>query len=50
MARAPETILILDYGGTSVEAKKKRLRDDPALASVPAVKTTASRSSRCPTW
>ncbi|MEU9096352.1 ABC transporter substrate-binding protein [Streptomyces sp. NPDC048361] len=38
VARAPETILILDYGGTSVEAKKKRLRDDPALASVPAVK------------
>ncbi|GAA4103514.1 ABC transporter substrate-binding protein [Streptomyces hundungensis] len=38
VARAPETILILDYGGTSVDAKKKRLRDDPALASVPAVK------------
>ncbi|WP_438293631.1 ABC transporter substrate-binding protein [Streptomyces sp. HUAS TT7] len=38
VARAPETILILDYGGTSVEAKKQRLRDDPALASVPAVK------------
>ncbi|MFG3285751.1 ABC transporter substrate-binding protein [Streptomyces sp. NPDC048111] len=38
VARAPRTILILDYGGTSVEAKKKRLRDDPALASVPAVK------------
>ncbi|MFF4187743.1 ABC transporter substrate-binding protein [Streptomyces sp. NPDC001691] len=38
VARAPEVILILDYGGTSVEAKKKRLRDDPALASVPAVK------------
>ena len=41
VARAPETILILDYGGTSVEAKKKRLRDDPALASVPAVKNNS---------
>ncbi|MEU3373798.1 ABC transporter substrate-binding protein [Streptomyces sp. NPDC006660] len=41
VARAPKTILILDYGGTSVEAKKKRLRDDPALASVPAVKNNS---------
>ncbi|MFG2717188.1 ABC transporter substrate-binding protein [Streptomyces sp. NPDC048416] len=41
VARAPETILILDYGGTSVEAKKKRLRDDPALASVPAIKNNS---------
>ncbi|MCX5382192.1 ABC transporter substrate-binding protein [Streptomyces sp. NBC_00083] len=41
VARAPETILVLDYGGTSVEAKKKRLRDDPALASVPAVKNNS---------
>ncbi|WP_328312577.1 ABC transporter substrate-binding protein [Streptomyces sp. NBC_00442] len=41
VARAPETILILDYGGTSAEAKKKRLRDDPALASVPAVKNNS---------
>jgi iron complex transport system substrate-binding protein len=38
VARAPEVILILDYSGTSAEAKKQRLRTDPALASVPAVK------------
>ncbi|QEU77453.1 ABC transporter substrate-binding protein [Streptomyces subrutilus] len=36
--RAPETILIYDYGGTTVEAKKQRLLNDPALAAVPAVK------------
>ncbi|WP_120723165.1 ABC transporter substrate-binding protein [Streptomyces hundungensis] len=41
VARAPETILILDYGGTGVDAKKKRLRDDPALASVPAIKNNS---------
>ncbi|MFE0583345.1 MULTISPECIES: ABC transporter substrate-binding protein [unclassified Streptomyces] len=36
--RKPEVVLIYDYGGTTVEAKKQRLLDDPALAEVPAVK------------
>ncbi|RSS71758.1 ABC transporter substrate-binding protein [Streptomyces sp. WAC06614] len=36
--RRPEVVLIYDYGGTSVEAKKQRLLNDPALAEVPAVK------------
>ncbi|MFF3270194.1 ABC transporter substrate-binding protein [Streptomyces chrestomyceticus] len=36
--RKPETIVIYDYGGTPVEAKKKRLLEDPALQDVPAVK------------
>ncbi|MFE9397487.1 ABC transporter substrate-binding protein [Streptomyces flavidovirens] len=36
--RKPETIVILDYGGTTVAQKKQRLLDDPALADVPAVK------------
>ncbi|MEU1150195.1 ABC transporter substrate-binding protein [Streptomyces sp. NPDC005863] len=36
--RGPETILILDYGATTVAQKKKRLLDDPALQDVPAVK------------
>ncbi|WP_424210682.1 ABC transporter substrate-binding protein [Streptomyces sp. BI20] len=36
--RAPQVILIYDYGKTDVEAKKKRLLEDPALASVPAVR------------
>ncbi|MER5934693.1 ABC transporter substrate-binding protein [Streptomyces sp. NPDC002054] len=36
--RKPEVILIYDYGGTPVEAKKQRLLNDPALAQVPAVK------------
>ncbi|EFL19045.1 ABC transporter substrate-binding protein [Streptomyces sp. C] len=36
--RAPEVVLIYDYGGTTVEAKKQRLLNDPALAEVPAVK------------
>ncbi|WP_440581878.1 ABC transporter substrate-binding protein [Streptomyces flavofungini] len=36
--RKPETIVILDYGGTTVAQKKKRLLDDPVLADVPAVK------------
>ncbi|MFE0175632.1 ABC transporter substrate-binding protein [Streptomyces sp. NPDC059002] len=36
--RKPETIVILDYGATSVAQKKKRLLDDPALADVPAIK------------
>ncbi|WP_055567825.1 ABC transporter substrate-binding protein [Streptomyces atriruber] len=34
----PETILILDYGATTVAQKKKRLLDDPVLQDVPAVK------------
>lgn len=36
--RKPEIIVIYDYGGTPVKAKKKRLLDDPALADVPAIK------------
>lgn len=36
--RGPEVVLIYDYGGTTVEAKKQRLLNDPALAQVPAIK------------
>lgn len=36
--RRPEVIVILDYGGTTVAQKKKRLLEDPVLADVPAVK------------
>ncbi|MFD8410378.1 ABC transporter substrate-binding protein [Streptomyces sp. NPDC059650] len=36
--RKPEVVLIYDYGGTTVEAKKQRLLNDPALAEVPAVR------------
>ncbi|MEV6751838.1 ABC transporter substrate-binding protein [Streptomyces sp. NPDC051214] len=36
--RKPEVIVILDYGGTTVAQKKKRLLDDPVLANVPAIK------------
>ncbi|MEU6763610.1 ABC transporter substrate-binding protein [Streptomyces sp. NPDC046853] len=36
--RNPEVIVILDYGGTTVAQKKKRLLDDPVLADVPAIK------------
>ncbi|MFF1696666.1 ABC transporter substrate-binding protein [Streptomyces sp. NPDC058257] len=36
--RKPETIVILDYGGTTVAQKKKRLLNDPVLSDVPAVK------------
>lgn len=36
--RKPEVVLIYDYGGTTVEAKKQRLLNDPALAEVLAVK------------
>ncbi|MGW6981308.1 ABC transporter substrate-binding protein [Streptomyces sp. NPDC054932] len=36
--RRPDVVLIYDYGGTPVEAKKQRLLNDPALAEVPAVK------------
>ncbi|MER5811803.1 ABC transporter substrate-binding protein [Streptomyces sp. NPDC002033] len=36
--RAPEVVLIYDYGGTTVESKKQRLLNDPALAQVPAIR------------
>ncbi|PVD04608.1 ABC transporter substrate-binding protein [Streptomyces sp. CS147] len=36
--RKPDVIVIYDYGATTVEQKKKRLLDDPALADVPAIK------------
>lgn len=36
--RRPEVVLIYDYGGTTVEAKKQRLLNDPALAQVPAIR------------
>lgn len=36
--RRPEIIVIYDYGSTTVEQKKKRLLDDPALKDVPAIK------------
>lgn len=36
--RRPEVVVIYDYGGTTVAAKKKRLLEDPALRDVPAVK------------
>ncbi|MEU4922112.1 ABC transporter substrate-binding protein [Streptomyces parvus] len=36
--RKPDVIVIYDYGATTVEQKKKRLLDDPALAGVPAIK------------
>ncbi|MEV2251251.1 ABC transporter substrate-binding protein [Streptomyces sp. NPDC050147] len=36
--RKPEVIVILDYGGTTVAQKKKRLLEDPVLADVPAIK------------
>lgn len=36
--RKPEIIVIYDYGGTPVAAKKKQLLEDPALKDVPAVK------------
>jgi iron complex transport system substrate-binding protein len=38
VARKPEVVVIYDYGGTPVAAKKKRLLNDPALADVPAIK------------
>ncbi|WP_328971806.1 ABC transporter substrate-binding protein [Streptomyces sp. NBC_00239] len=38
IARKPEVVLIYDYGGTGVAAKKARLLNDPALAQVPAVR------------
>lgn len=36
--RKPDVIMIYDYAGTTVEAKKQRLLNDPALAQVPAIK------------
>ncbi|CAM5641149.1 ABC transporter substrate-binding protein [Streptomyces narbonensis] len=36
--RKPEVVVIYDYGSTTVEQKKKRLLDDPALKDVPAIK------------
>ncbi|MET9673344.1 ABC transporter substrate-binding protein [Streptomyces sp. NPDC006482] len=36
--RRPDVIVIYDYGTTTVEQKKKRLLDDPALKDVPAIK------------
>ncbi|MFF5971722.1 ABC transporter substrate-binding protein [Streptomyces sp. NPDC012769] len=38
VARKPDVILIYDYGATTVEQKKRRILDDPALREVPAVK------------
>ncbi|WP_406058653.1 ABC transporter substrate-binding protein [Streptomyces sp. NBC_01077] len=38
VARRPEIVVIYDYGSTTVEQKKKRLLDDPALKDVPAIK------------
>ncbi|WP_318210024.1 ABC transporter substrate-binding protein [Streptomyces sp. SJL17-1] len=38
VAREPEVVVIYDYGSTTVEQKKKRLLDDPALKDVPAIK------------
>ncbi|MEU9860403.1 ABC transporter substrate-binding protein [Streptomyces sp. NPDC047971] len=38
VARKPEVIVIYDYGSTTVEQKKKRLLEDPALKDVPAIR------------
>ncbi|MCX5226472.1 ABC transporter substrate-binding protein [Streptomyces sp. NBC_00233] len=38
VARKPEVVVIYDYGSTTVEQKKKRLLDDPALKDVPAIR------------
>ncbi|MEO3978211.1 ABC transporter substrate-binding protein [Streptomyces sp. CAU 1734] len=38
VARKPEIVVIYDYGKTSVEQKKQRLLEDPALRDVPAIK------------
>ncbi|MEV7670667.1 ABC transporter substrate-binding protein [Streptomyces sp. NPDC088752] len=38
VARRPEVVVIYDYGSTTVEQKKKRLLDDPALKDVPAIR------------
>lgn len=36
--RKPEVVVIYDYGGTGVAAKKKQLLGDPALRDVPAIR------------
>ena len=38
VARRPDVIVIYDYGSTTVEQKKKRLLEDPALRDVPAIR------------
>ncbi|MEU8521452.1 ABC transporter substrate-binding protein [Streptomyces sp. NBC_01216] len=38
VARRPDVIVIYDYGSTTVEQKKKRLLQDPALQDVPAIR------------
>ncbi|MFF0448204.1 ABC transporter substrate-binding protein [Streptomyces sp. NPDC004609] len=38
VARKPEVIVIYDYGSTTLEQKKRRLLDDPALKDVPAIR------------
>ncbi|MER5734644.1 ABC transporter substrate-binding protein [Streptomyces sp. NPDC002262] len=38
VARKPEVVLLYDYGATTVEQKKRRLLDDPALKDVPAIR------------
>ncbi|MFE9737965.1 ABC transporter substrate-binding protein [Streptomyces sp. NPDC006477] len=38
VARKPEVVVIYDYGTTTVEQKKRRLLDDPALKDVPAIR------------
>ncbi|WP_329387199.1 ABC transporter substrate-binding protein [Streptomyces sp. NBC_01716] len=38
VARKPETIVIYDYGSTTVAQKKKRLLEDPVLKDVPAIR------------
>ncbi len=38
VTRKPDLIMIIDYGSTTVEQKKKRLLEDPALQDVPAVR------------
>ncbi|MBA0050219.1 ABC transporter substrate-binding protein [Streptomyces sp. AJS327] len=36
--KRPEAIVIYDYGGTPLAAKKRKLLEDPALRDIPAVK------------
>lgn len=38
VARKPDVIVIYDYGSTTVEQKKQRLLEDPALKDVPAIR------------
>ncbi|GHG02718.1 MULTISPECIES: ABC transporter substrate-binding protein [Streptomyces] len=38
VAREPDVVLLYDYGSTTVEQKKRRLLDDPALKDVPAIR------------